>query len=49
MAFAAYVAVMTIVRMMKRRRDQLVADVQRQLEARRRTKRTHDTEARDAA
>ena len=35
MLFAVYVAVMTLVRMMARRRDQLVADVRRQLEARR--------------
>jgi hypothetical protein len=49
MAFAAYVAVMTLVRMMKRRRDQLVADVQRQVESHRRTKRSNDAETRDAA
>jgi hypothetical protein len=49
MAFAAYVAIMTLVRMMKRRRDQLVADVQRQLQARRRTKRTNDADTRNAA
>jgi hypothetical protein len=34
--FAAYVAVMTLVRMMKQRRDVLVADVQRQIKAHRR-------------
>ena len=33
---AAYVAVMTLVRMMKQRRDILVADVQRQIKAHRR-------------
>jgi hypothetical protein len=32
---AAYVAVMSLVRMMTRRRDQLVADVERQLKAQR--------------
>ena len=35
---AAYVAVMTLVRLMKSRRDALVADVQKQVEARRRKK-----------
>ena len=33
--FAAYVAVMTLVRLMQRRREQLVADLERQLDARR--------------
>jgi len=32
---AVYVAVMSLVRMMMRRRDQLVADVERQLKAQR--------------
>jgi hypothetical protein len=32
---AVYVAVMTLVRLMKARRDTLVADVQRQVDARR--------------
>lgn len=32
---AAYIAVMALVRLMKRRRDALVADVQRQVDARR--------------
>jgi hypothetical protein len=32
---AAYVAVMSLVRMMTRRRDQVVADVERQLKAQR--------------
>ena len=42
LGIAAYVAVMTLVRLMQRRRDELVADVQRQVEAhRRRDKRTH--------
>jgi hypothetical protein len=35
LAIAAYVAVMTLVRLMKVRRDALVADVQRQVDARR--------------
>ena len=39
LAIAAYVAVMTLVRLMKTRRDALVADVQRQVEARRQKKR----------
>jgi len=50
LAIAAYVAVMTLVRMMQRRRDQVVADVQRQVEAhRKRTRRTKDGETRHAA
>jgi hypothetical protein len=36
LAVAAYVAVMSLVRLMKSRRDTLVADVQRQVEAHRR-------------
>jgi hypothetical protein len=36
LAVAAYVAVMTLVRLMKRRHDELVADVQRQMDAHRR-------------
>lgn len=35
LGIAAYVAVMALVRLMKQRRDELVADVQRQLDARR--------------
>lgn len=35
LAFAAYVAVMALVRLMKQRRDELISDVQRQLDARR--------------
>jgi hypothetical protein len=35
---ATYIAVMALVRMMARRRDQLVADVRRQIDARRQTK-----------
>jgi hypothetical protein len=50
LAIAAYVAVMALVRMMQRRREQLVADVQRQVEAhRKRPKRSHDDQARGAA
>ena len=37
---AAYVAVITLVRLMKRRHDEVVADVQRQVEAHRRDKKT---------
>jgi uncharacterized membrane protein len=33
LCIAAYIAVTALVRMMKRRRDQVVADVQRQVEA----------------
>ena len=36
---AAYFAVMPLVRLMRRRRDELVADVQRQVEARRKMQR----------
>ncbi|MCI0333423.1 MAG: hypothetical protein L0228_09390 [Planctomycetes bacterium] len=47
---AAYVAVMALVRLMRRRRDQLVADVQRQVAAhRKRAKRPHDERTHDAA
>jgi hypothetical protein len=35
LAVAAYIAVMSLVRLMKSRRDTLVADVQRQVDARR--------------
>jgi len=35
LAIAAYVAVMALVRLMKRRHDELVSDVQRQVAARR--------------
>jgi hypothetical protein len=38
LSVAAYVAVMTLVRLMKARRDALVADVQKQVEAHRRKK-----------
>ena len=38
MLFAVYVAIMALVRMMARRRDYLVADVRRQLDARRHAK-----------
>ncbi len=36
---AAYAAVMTLVRLMKRRHDEVVADVERQVQAHRRDKR----------
>jgi hypothetical protein len=39
LAVAAYVAVMTLVRLMRQRRDVLVADVQKQAQAQRRAKR----------
>jgi len=42
---ASYVAVMTLVRLMQRRHDQLVADVQQQIHARRkRTKHAPDSD-----
>jgi hypothetical protein len=44
-----YVAVMTLVRLMKSRRDQVVADVQRQVEAHRRDKKRQPNKSRDAA
>ena len=50
LSIAAYVAMMTLVRMMKRRRDELVADVQRQVHAHRRDKkRQAPSETREAA
>lgn len=50
LAIAAYLAVMTLVRMMKRRRDDVVADVQRQLaEHRKRSRKTQLDRTRDAA
>jgi hypothetical protein len=50
LAIATYVAVMTLVRMMQRRRDQVVADVQRQLAAhRKRARQTKNDRTRDAA
>jgi hypothetical protein len=50
LAITAYVAVMTLVRMMQRRRDQVVADVQRQVEAhRKRARRNQNDQTRDAA
>ena len=50
MLVAVYVSVMTLVRMMVRRRDQLVADVRQQLEAHRKHgKRRHGGSHRDAA
>lgn len=48
----AYVAVMTLVRMMARRRDQVVADVERQLESHRKqskNKPAGTAKSRDAA
>jgi len=54
MSIGAYFAVMALVRLMRGRRDELVADVQRQMEAHRhhRKKRHHhqaEHETRDAA
>ena len=46
---AAYVAVMTLVRMMIRRRDQLVSDVRHQLEDRKKVKKPGPAKDRDAA
>jgi hypothetical protein len=43
LAIAAYVAVMALVRLMKRRHDELVSDVQRQVAAhRKRSRHSHD-------
>jgi hypothetical protein len=49
LAIAAYVAVITLVRLMKSRRESLVADVQRQVDARRRKRPPQKPEERDAA
>ena len=52
LAIAMYVAVMTLVRPMRQRRDVLVADVQKQVQAQRRAKRRQQQNAeqdRDAA
>jgi hypothetical protein len=50
LGIAAYVAVMSLVRLMQRRREQLVADVQREVEAhRKRAKRSKDDETRHVA
>jgi hypothetical protein len=50
LAGAIYIAVMTLVRMMARRRDQVVADVERQLEVhRKQSKASKDKKSRDAA
>jgi len=50
LAIAAYVAVMALVRLMQRRRDAVVADVQRQVnDHRKRAKRSQNDQTRDAA
>jgi hypothetical protein len=52
LTIAAYVAVMTLVRLMRERRDVLVADVQKQVQAQRRAKRRqqeNSEQERDAA
>ena len=46
---AAYVAVITLVRLMKRRHDEVVADVQHQVDAHRRDKKRQPKKTRDAA
>ena len=46
---AAYVAVMTLVRLMKRREDEVVADVHRQVEAHRRDKKRQPNQKHNAA
>jgi hypothetical protein len=46
---AAYVAVITLVRLMKRRHDEIVADVQRQVAAHRRDKKRQPDNTRDVA
>ena len=46
---AGYVAVVTLIRLMRRRRDEVVADVQRQVEAHRRDKKRQPNKTRDAA
>jgi hypothetical protein len=50
LGIASYIAVMALVRLMQRRREQLVADVQRQVDAhRKRPKHAGDHESRKAA
>ena len=49
LAIAAYVAVMTLIRLMKQRHDELVADVQRQVSAHRRDRKQQRGDERDAA
>ena len=49
LAIAAYIAVMSLVRLMRKRRDQLVADVQRQVDARRKSGQRAQDENRGAA
>jgi len=50
LVMAAYVAVTTLVRMMQRRRDQLIADVQRQVEThRKRARRPPNDQTHNAA
>jgi hypothetical protein len=50
LAVAAYVAVMALVRLMQRRRDQVVSEVQQQVDAhRKREKRSRDDQTRGAA
>jgi hypothetical protein len=50
LAVAAYVAVMALVRLMQRRRDQVVSEVQQQVEAHRKhANRSRDDQTRGAA
>jgi hypothetical protein len=50
LGISAYIAVMSLVRLMQRRRDQLVADVQRQVDAhRKRPSHSTSDETRKAA
>lgn len=50
LGIAVYIAVMSLVRLMRRRRDQLVADVQRQVaDHRKRTQRAAEERLRKAA
>ena len=45
----AYLAIMTLVRLMRQREERLVADVQRQIEARRHEKKREPNKTRKAA
>jgi hypothetical protein len=51
LAIASYAAIMTLVRLMKRRHDELVEDVQRQVKAHKRARpqHNHDQQGREAA
>jgi hypothetical protein len=49
MSVAAYVAVMSLVRLMRQRRDQLVVEVQRQVDTHRKKRQQSDRDIRGAA